>query len=298
MKKIIAFILLVGLVLSFAACTDKESTPPEITLQEVYDTGKNYLALLGDHESVYLMYNVNGKLIQEDYYNKDYFYTFYDGEHFEWGSDIANCLTEKSKYFYTENIYALNVSVAPSGIVGIEEYFDLIGTTGFISSEMLDDENASITEKDGFIIVSVTSDEEDLAVMGEDVVSCVETYTIDANTREMTTVRTVYTFEDGSVEDGIITITRDVEMPEGMKPFVAYEEETENVRTVMIVSNPGTENEKTESLQVAKGLQVAIAPDYFVEETFALYADAACTQTFEEDWDVNTDLTIYIKWGE
>ena len=65
-----------------------------------------------------------------------------------------------------------------------------------------------------------------------------------------------------------------------------------------IVSNPDTENEKTESVQVAKGLQVAFSADYFVEESFTLYADAACTQTFEGEWDVNTDITIYVKWGE
>ena len=133
--------------------------------------------------------------------------------------------------------------------------------------------------------------------MGDDVLSCVETYTIDAKTREMTTVKTVYTYKDETVEEGVITITRDVEAPEGTKPFLAYEQETENLRKVTIVSNPDTENEKTESIQVAKGLQVAFSADYFVEESFTLYADAACTQTFEGEWDVNADLTIYVKWG-
>ena len=83
-----------------------------------------------------------------------------------------------------------------------------------------------------------------------------------------------------------------------MNPFLAYERETENLRTVTIVSNPGTENEKTESIQVAKGLQVKCSADYFVEEFFTLYADEACTQVFEEGSDVNTDLTIYVKWSE
>ena len=134
--------------------------------------------------------------------------------------------------------------------------------------------------------------------MGEDIVSCVETYTINAKTREMTAIKTVYTYKDGTVEEGTISITRDVEAPEGMKPFLAYEQETENLRTVTIVSNPGTESEKTESIQLAKGLQVAFSTDFFVEESFTLYADAACTRTFEGEWDVNTDLTIYVKWGE
>ena len=41
-----------------------------------------------------------------------------------------------------------------------------------------------------------------------------------------------------------------------------------------------------------------LSPYWEIEEPFAVYADAACTQTFEEDWDVNADLTIYVKWGE
>jgi hypothetical protein len=83
-----------------------------------------------------------------------------------------------------------------------------------------------------------------------------------------------------------------------MKPFLAYEQETQDLRTVTIVSNPGTENEKTESIQVAKGLQVEFSADFFAGEFFTLYTDSACTQIFEEDSNVNTDLTVYVKWDE
>jgi hypothetical protein len=163
---------------------------------------------------------------------------------------------------------------------------------------MILDNAVSIIEKDGFIIVTVTADADEIVTMGDDIVSCTETYTLDAKTREMTSIKTVYTFKNGTTEEGIVTVTRDGEVPEGMKPFLAYAQETENVRTVTIVSNPGTENEKTESIKVAKGLQFAVAPEFGIEETFTVYADAACTQLFEEAWDVNTDLTIYVKWGE
>ena len=76
------------------------------------------------------------------------------------------------------------------------------------------------------------------------------------------------------------------------------EAKSENMRTVTIVSSPGTENEKPDTIQVDKGLQVGISPDFFVDKNFTLYADPACTQIFEEDWDVNTDITIYVKWYE
>ena len=214
------------------------------------------------------------------------------------GFEYSSFVTDRSEYYCFDGLIALNVTLAPSGLVDMKEYFALVGTSSLISPEMLDDKSASIIEKDGFIIVSAAANAETLALMGDDVLSCVETYTIDAKTREMTMVKTVYTYKDGTVEEGIVTITRDVDAPEGMKPFLAYEQETQDQRTVTIVSNLGTENEKTESIQVAKGLQVAFPADYFVEESYTLYADAACTQTFEDEWDVNADLTIYVKWGE
>ena len=83
-----------------------------------------------------------------------------------------------------------------------------------------------------------------------------------------------------------------------MKAFIEYAQETENVRTVTIVSNPGTENEKTESVQIPNGMQACISPNWDVEKTMTLYTDAACTQLFEGIWNVDADLTIYVKWDK
>ena len=270
----------------------------EMTVQEVYDAGENLAALLGDHESVYVLYTYNGKVFQEDYLTKEYSYSFYDGEYFEFGADIATLATDHAEYYYSENTCALSVTLTPNGMADMKERFAIAGTGSFISSTMLDD-TPVVTEKDGFIIATCTSDQKELEEMGiEGVVSCEETYTLDAKTREMTSVKTVYTYEDGSVDEGIVTITRDAEIPEGMKAFLEYEQETENMCTVTIVSNPGTENEKIESIQVPKGLLVGFAPDFDVDKTFTVYTDAACTQAIEEEMDVNSDIAAYIKWDE
>jgi hypothetical protein len=112
-------------------------------------------------------------------------------------------------------------------------------------------------------------------------------------------IKTVYTYEDGTVEEGIATITRDAEAPEGAKPFFAYEQETENLRTITIVSNPGTENEKTEIIKTPKGLIVSFTPDIWTtDKLFAVYSDAACTQPVLGKADPNSDVTVYIKWDE
>ena len=266
-----------------------------ITLQEVYNAGKNLLALLGENESVFVQAISDGEVLWEEYLSKQYNYSFYDDEYMNMGFEYASFSTDNAVYYYFNDIYTFDVMLTPSGMVDMTNVLDLVGASSFIASEMLND-SATIIEKDGYIIVSCIADLEEIYT-DENVVSCVETYTIDAKTREMTTVKTVYTYKDGTVEEGIITITRNVEAPEGMKPFLAYEQETENLRKVTIVSNPGTENEKTESIQVAKGLQVTFSADYFVEESFTLYADEACTQVFDTP-DVNSDVTVYIKWDE
>ena len=267
-----------------------------ISLKEVYDAGENLSALLGDHESVYVQVTSGGKVLWEEYLSKQYSYSFYDDEYMDIGFEYASFATDNSEYYCFDNVYALNVAITPSGMVDMTGILDLIGTSSFISSAMLNDA-ATIIEKDGLIIVSCTADLDEIYA-DEDVISCVETYTIDATTREMISVKTVYTYKDGTVEEGIVTITRDVEVPEGMKPFLEYAKETENMRTVTIVSNPGAENEKIESIKAPKGLQVAISADFSIEEPFTLYTDAACTQPVEEEWDVDSDLTIYVKWGE
>ena len=313
MKKIVTFFLLMCLILTLAACTDNgsktpestkpenttpEDTAPEITLQEVYDAGKNLAALLGDHENVYVQVTSNGKVIREEYLSKQHCYSFSDAEYMDMGFDYADFTTDHSEYVYFDNSYTLNVTLTPSGMVDAKDRFTTVGTNSFISSDVVKDDAASITEKDGFIIVTYTADMDTITAIGDGVVSCVETYTLDAKTREMTAVKTVYTYEDGTVEEGVVTITRDVEIPEGAKPFLAYENETENLRTVTFISNPGTENEKTESIKAPKGLPVIFSPDFSIENTFTLYADAACTQAIEEDPDVNSDVTLYIKWDE
>jgi hypothetical protein len=173
-----------------------------------------------------------------------------------------------------------------------------MGPNSFISSVILESANASIINKDGFIIVSIVADKDEIELIGDGVVSCVETYTIDAKMGEMVSVKTVYTYKDGTVEEGVVTIVRDAEGPDGMKPFLAYAQESENMRTVTIVSAPGTENEKTETIRVPVGLQVAILPDFELQETLTLYADAACTELFDSYADTESDLTVYAKWSK
>lgn len=313
MKKFIFFTLLMCMFFSFAACaengntipestspesTASESTAPIITLQEVYESGKDYTALLGDHENAYILTTSNGNVISEIYLTQECFYSYYDAKYVNMGVDYTDFTTDHSLYSYFNDGYSRTVILAQSGLIDQKKYFDMVRTGTFISSEMSDD-TPVITEKDGSIIVTCILDEKDIDAIGEGVVCCEEIYTLDAKTREMTSVKTVYTHEDGTIEEVIAAIKRDVEMPEKMKNFLVYEQEKENLRTITIVSNPGTENEKTEIIKSPKGLIVSFTPDIWsTDKLFKVYSDAACTQLVSGKADPNSDVTVYIKWDE
>ena len=273
--------------------SEADANEPIITMQEIYDAGKNMAALLGDHDNVLVQAVSNGSVLYSEFLNDQYYYCFYDAEYMGMGfSSFANNAAE---YSYVGGVYSYNVTLTPDGLIDMTNYLAEVGEGAFLSDMILND-TFTVTEENGSIIVTAVADMDEVWA-DEDVVSCVEIYTLDAVTRELTAVQTVYTYEDGSVVEGFATITRDAEAPEGVEEFLAYTE-AENHRTITVVSNPGEDNEKIETVQVAKGLLVSVIPYWEVEETVTLYLDADCTELFEGDWDADADLTVYAKWDE
>ena len=268
-----------------------------ISLNEVYEAG-SLPTLLEKHDSVYVQRTENDEVYEEEYFSKEYSYTFYS---YTPESEYAFFLTNHSYYMYFKNMDVRIIILTPDGMIGMESLFAEEIDENIFSENLLNDTIVSVTEKDGKIIVRSVSDSEELAIyeaqgwiLGE------EDTVLDAKTREVIFEKASYTeIETGETYEGATYIIYDGDIPESMKKFVEYDKQTDNLRTVTIVSNPGAENEKTESIQVPKGLQVAISDLADVEEPlYTLYADAACTQTFEGEWDVNSDITIYVKWGE
>lgn len=296
MKKIVLFAVMLCMLLSLFACADKENESPEITFAEVYDAGKTLDALLGDHESVYVQVTSNGSLLREEYLSKQYYYAFQDAEYMDMGFDYASFATDLGEYVCFDGLYSFYVMVTPDGMMDTKERFEAAKAIPFMASAMTSDTFVTKEEGDS-VIVTRTIGTNDITIIGEGIVACEEIYTLDAKTHEMNAIKTVYTYEDGTVEEGVVTITRDVECPEGIKPFLAYAE-AENVCTITLVSNPGADNEKTDSIQAPRGVLFGVAAHWEIEEPVNLYADAACTQPLEAETLVDSDLTIYVRWGE
>ena len=74
--------------------------------------------------------------------------------------------------------------------------------------------------------------------------------------------------------------------------------QTENLRNVTVVSNPGTDKEESKSIQAPKGLIIGFEYDDGLEYAPGFYTDAACTKAYDPFANTDSDLTIYVKWGE
>ena len=95
----------------------------------------------------------------------------------------------------------------------------------------------------------------------------------------------------------ITEVTYDAETPENLKAFLGYVNQMENLRTVTVISNPGTDKEESKSIQAPKGLIAGFQYDEDLESVAEFYTDAACTKSYDPYADTDSDLTIYIKWN-
>ena len=120
------------------------------------------------------------------------------------------------------------------------------------------------------------------------------TYVIDAETYGIMTIDATVTQDDGKTTDALMECSYNGEMPEGIKAFLEYENQTENLHTVTLVFHAGTDKEKAECVQVSKSLSLWLIPGD-ATEGFSVYADAACTKPYESNGDYTSDVTVYIK---
>ncbi len=286
MKKIISAILLLGLTASLSACGGEK-----ITMQEIYDAS-NVSAMLEKHESVYIKNAESGVVYEESYEDKDYKYSLYGGEYYG-TPDLAFLTTDNASYSYSDGNYTRAILLSKEGLV--DNYREEDNDINILGMETVDQTIQSVTKKDDRITVvsyqvQENNDPSDYRLDCE--------YVLDAQTRELISSRCVYTYSDGTVYDIGSEFFYDAEIPEGMKTFLEYDQQIEDLRTITIVSHPGTENEKSENVRVPKGLMISVESNLYDEGNFTMYADAACTEPFAFSEDNNSDATIYVKWDE
>ena len=287
MKKIVVFTLLLCMVLTLTACGKVE-----ITMQEINDANKTEV-LLKNHQSVYIREEMDGENFGEFYLTKDYVCYYIPGAEF----DCMEFTADDARYSLAGDDCVYYVYITPDGMGDfaneLAERSAGVALIAGAEGEIIE----SASKKDGLITVkSVLSQEaiEDMAEFG--VTSAKYEYVLDAKTREIISLTSDYTYDDGVDFHVITEVTYDADVPEMLQTILAYENQTENLRNVTIVSNPGTEKEETKTIQAPKGLIFGLEFDDAVAETVEFYTDAACTEAYDPYADTDTDLTIYIKW--
>ena len=261
-------------------------------MQEIYDAAQTE-ALLKNHESVYIRNEMDGDIWGEKYLTKDYAYEHLPDEEF----DYAEFMTDDAKYVHSSGDRLLYLFITPDGVGDFvreraETYASLI-----LGEEILDQIIESVSKKGGRITATSALSSKELEIWAEDGVTSGKTeYALDAKTHELISVITDYTYEDGTAFQTAAEVAYDAEAPEMLEVFLKYANQTEDLRNVTIVSNPGTEKEVSQSFQIPKGPIIGFTWDDAFEDKVEICSDAACTESYDPYADTDSDLTIYVKW--
>lgn len=288
MKKFVALVLLLCMVLTLAACAKMS-----VSMQEIYDAAQTE-AMLKNHQGVSIRDKIDGELVNERYLTKEYIFDYLPNAESDW----AEFVTDNSCYSYLGGAYVRYLPITPDGVSdGFASYRAEHYASVILDAETVDEVITSVSKKDGrFYAKSVLSQKilESMAEFG--VTSGNFEYVLDAKTREILSIEGNYTYNDDSTHQMTSEISYDAEVPEMVKTFLEYANQTENLRTITVVTNPGTDKEVSQSVQVPKDLLVGLRYYEDSEYTFEVYTDAACTEAYDPYADVASDLTIYVKW--
>ena len=261
-------------------------------MQKIYDASRNE-AMLENHESVLVRDAADGEPYSESYLTKDYFYYKYIA--FDW----VEFFTDDAYYDWFEGDYARIFPVTSEGVSDIASYRAENDASILFSPETAYETIESVSEKDGRITVVSFFDQEALEnKVEENLTSGRFEYVLDAESLDVICYSGDDSYDNGEVYHMDSEVSYDVEAPEMAKIFLEYVNQTEDLRNVTIVTNPGTEKEISQSFRMPKGMLAVCGTAGSFEATFEMYADAACTESYDPYMNTGSDLTIYVKWAE
>ena len=287
MKKIVAFTLLLCMAFTLAACGKVD-----ITMQEIYDASKTE-AILENHENVYIRNEMAGELWRETYLTKDYSFDYIPHDEFPW----VQFMTDDACYHHDAGNTLLYLFISPDGVGSFASKRAETYASFILGEDVLGQNIESVSKKDGRIVATSALSSKDLELLAEDGLTAGKfEYVLDAKTREIVSIISDYTYDDGMVFNDTAKLTYDAEVPEMVKEFLGYVNRTEDLRNVTIVSNPGTDKEESKTIKAPKGLVVGFQYGDEFENAAEFYADAACTKGYDPFADTVSDLTVYIKW--
>ena len=249
-------------------------------------------ALLEVYDSISVQTKANGELYMEYYLTKEFSY--------ENSGTWSMFVTDDVGYIYDGDMYKRLVRIDRNGLVGYADYrADRYGDAVIFQESTLE-KIKSVTEAEERITVESAMDEKTLGKLpgGENLKSYKVEYVVDAaDLRLMTATATAVGQDNKTPVVFDMACAYDQEIPEAVQAYLAYINQTEDLRSVTLVFQVGTENEKAERLLVPKGMPVSITLAEGTADNYSFYTDAACTQRHTDTGDYTSDITVYVKWN-
>lgn len=230
---------------------------------EVSPTMRRYV------ETEFRYYNEDG--VKEEIQMPDTVYGLYDGQY--WGQLTPGGVWDSDSEYYA--YFGLDhEATALEEIEKIEDNGDTLMLYTVLQPDSLSakKDTLGIDYRDGdWIECSYKLDSETLAILETENVQC---------------------HADGTKEEpSTVTVTYDAPRPEGALALLERLSDKQNLRTITLILNPGTEKESSDSVYVQKGEGVMlINPE---GKTLEVFKDSACTEPYTGGADTNKDLTIY-----
>ncbi|MDO4732209.1 MAG: hypothetical protein Q4B50_01650 [Bacillota bacterium] len=281
MKKLLAFSALLALLLCCAACAAPENEFG-ISMQEIVEANRTE-NLLEQYGSIKITIS-DGVEPYEYYVDRQLVYE---------GFPEYQAISTEDSYYYTEQgVYYRNLY---AGIEMDHSWHEqlLLDEESCLAEEILELQQdgevlrlKTLLPKERFADFFSVAEREKLESLAVE-------YELDAENYCIRSFSQVATFTDGDFAQQIVTVDQGAYRPDAVENLYLRLSQTDEIRTVTVVLDPLTEEERSYSVTVPKGGDEVI-PYCSQEYSGGMYLDPECTIPFAGEVDYENDMTFYI----
>jgi len=284
MKKFMAMLSAVAMVFILASCA-QEPDPSLITMEDIIAANRTE-ALLGKHDRISVSVTVNDQ-------PEAIYYAEKSGQALcEYPNRSYYAIVDEDCHYTTEPDGSGSRHFSAGGEIYVYWYDSMmidrdLGNQEVITDIQKTEENMIVTTRvEGTVYDEISNNE--FGTTAERI----SVYDLDSKTLHINSCFSTVIYRDGTTK--VVSSQADyaAERPEALDEIATRAKQTVNVRTVTVVVDPGTENEKTYSVSVPKG--DGAVPHFTEEYGYKLYLDVECTQRYYGGTDMTKDLTIYV----
>ncbi|MBQ6808301.1 MAG: hypothetical protein IJP07_03960 [Firmicutes bacterium] len=281
MKKIATLFALLAFLLCCTACGEAENEFG-ISMQDIVDA--NHTEKLLEHYGSFKIIVSDGVEPFEYYVDRQLVYE---------GFPDYQAITTEDSYYYTEQGGYYRTLYA-----GVEMDHAWYAQLPLDEESCLAEEILELQQEGDVIYLKTKLPQERFedffsAAEREKLESLAVEYELDAETNCIRTFTQIAMFTDGEMARQIVTVDQGAYRPDIAENLYMRLSQTDEIRTVTVVLDPLTEEERSYSVTVPKGGDEVI-PYCSQEYSGGMYLDPECSIPFAGEVDYENDMTFYI----